>query len=277
MVARSNEHALRVTGVGHAVLAVSVAGLGAMLLSGTFVYVWAPIPVWVPGRSVLACASGVLMLAAAAGLLWRKTQLQASAVATLTFLCWFLLLQVPRLAHAPSRELLWSGAAQLVSVIAGAWILFATLTPPTEGQSRAFRGDRAVRIARRLYAVALPMFGLHHFFDLAGAAEAVPAWLPFGIGWASLTGVGHVAAGIGIAFGIVPRLAARLEAIMIAVFVLVVHVPGVIGAPRDGLQWSMLLVASVIDGAAWIVARSYVGPRVLGAEAPGPHGGHAER
>ena len=112
-------------------------------------------------------------------------------------------------------------------------------------------------MARYLYAVALPMFGLHHFFDLAGAAEAVPAWLPLRTGWAAVTGAGHVAAGVAILLGIVPRLAARLEAIMIGAFVVLVHVPGVIGAPRDGLQWSMLVVASVIGGAAWIVARSF--------------------
>jgi uncharacterized membrane protein YphA (DoxX/SURF4 family) len=243
--------------VRHAILAAAIAGLGALLLSGTFVYVWAPIPLWVPWRNVIAGAAGALMVASAAGLLWRKTRVRASAVATVTFLCWLVLLQVPRLMGAPSRELLWSGAAQILSVIAGTWVLFATPAPQAEGPNRSFRGDRAVRIARRLYAVALPMFGLHHFFDLPGAAEAVPAWLPFGIGWAALTGVGHIAAGIAIAFGILPRLAATLEALMIAVFVLLVHVPGVIGAPRDRLEWSMLAVAAVIDGAAWVVARSY--------------------
>jgi uncharacterized membrane protein YphA (DoxX/SURF4 family) len=121
-----------------------------------------------------------------------------------------------------------------------------------------------VRMARALYAVGLPLLGFHHFFDAPGAAEAVPAWLPFRLGWAYLTGAGHVAAGVAILLGIVPRLAATLEAIMVTVFVLLIHVPWVIGAPGDGLQWSMLFVASAIGGASWIVARSYAG----GAQPP---------
>jgi uncharacterized membrane protein YphA (DoxX/SURF4 family) len=126
-----------------------------------------------------------------------------------------------------------------------------------EGPERWYRGGRGVRLARSLYGVALPFFGLHHFVDLAGAAEAVPAWLPFGLGWAFLTGVGHVAAGIAILLGIVPRLAARLEAAMVTAFVVLVHVTGVIAAPRDSLQWTMLVVASAIGAAGWVVARSY--------------------
>jgi uncharacterized membrane protein YphA (DoxX/SURF4 family) len=259
--------------LGHVTYAASVAGIGGLLLWGTFVYVWAPIPQWVPARHGLACAAGALMLALAVALLWRKTVVPSAAGLTLLFLGWLLLVQTPRIMAAPSRELLWSGGAQLASVVAGGWIVFATLTSPTAGPGRQIRGVRGVRLARLLFAVALPMFGLHHFFDLAGAAEAVPAWLPFALGWAYLTGAGHIAAGVGILLGIVPRLSATLESIMITSFVLFVHVPGVIGAPRDLLQWTMLVVAAAIGGAAWIVAGSYrrIAPstsHAKGSEAP---------
>jgi uncharacterized membrane protein YphA (DoxX/SURF4 family) len=241
--------------------AAAVAGLGVLLLTAQMVYVWAPIPKWVPGRTVLAGVFGAVMVVVAMGLLWRKTVVPSSAAAASLFASWLLLLQLPRLAGAPSREVLWSGAAQLVSVTAGGWVLFASRTTATEGRWRWSRGDRGLPTARGLYALALPMFGLHHFFDLPGAAEAVPAWLPFPLAWGCLTGVGHVAAGLALLFGVVPRVAARLEASMISAFILLIHVPGVIGAPRDGLQWTELVVASVIGGAAWIAARSYASLR----------------
>ena len=93
-----------------AAYAVAVMGLGVMLLSSTFIYVWAPVPRWVPGRDGIAVGAGLGMLIAAAGLMWRRTVVASSALLTLLFLGWLLLLQVPRLAGAPSRELLWSGA-----------------------------------------------------------------------------------------------------------------------------------------------------------------------
>ncbi|HEY3816855.1 MAG TPA: hypothetical protein VGL81_06785 [Polyangiaceae bacterium] len=237
--------------------AAAVAGLGVLLLSGVFEYVWAPVPRWVPWRNVLAYAAGALMLVSAVGLPWRKTRMRSSAILTLLFLAWLLVLQMPRVIAAPSKEGLWAGGGQIATVVAGSWILFASLASPTEGRGRLVRGDRAVRMARSLFALALPLFGLHHFLDMAGAADAVPAWLPFRLGWAFLTGAGHVAAGAAILFGIVPRLAATLEAVMVSAFVVLVHLPGVIGAPRDALQWTMLVVASAIGGATWIVAGSF--------------------
>lgn len=237
--------------------AAAVVGLGVLLLSSEFVYVWVPVPPWVPWRHVLACASGALMLVSAVGLLWRKTVVPSSAILMVLFLSWLLFLQVPRIIAAPSKELLWAGGAQIATLVAGGWVLFDSFASKAESPGGRFRGGRGVRMARSLYAVALPLFGLHHFLDAAGAANAVPAWLPLRLGWAYLTGAGHVAAGAAILLGIVPRLAATLEAIMVSMFVLLVHVPGVIGAPGDPLQWTMFVVASAIGGAAWIVARSY--------------------
>jgi uncharacterized membrane protein len=247
---------MRVTGAGHAIYAGAVAGLGGLLLSGRFVYIYAPLPKWVPGRTVLAGAWGALMLLSAVALLWRKTVVSASAAVALSFLGWLLLLQLPRIITAPSNELLWSGAAQISSLVAGGWFLFASSASPAEGPGRWLGGSRGVRWARWTYALALPMFGLHHFLA-NGATQAVPAWLPFRVEWLYLTGAAHIAAGIALLLGIVPRLAATLEAIMIGAFVLLVHVPGVIGAPGDRLQWTMLVDACAIGGAAWIAAASW--------------------
>lgn len=46
----------------------------------------------------------------------------------------------------------------------------------------------------------------------ADAVELVPTWLPLRVSWVYLTGAGHVAAGLAILIGVVPRLAAVLEA-----------------------------------------------------------------
>jgi hypothetical protein len=246
---------------GLVLYAAAMAALGALLVSGHFVFVWAPVPRGVPGGSVIEHAAGAVLLAAAIGLVsWQRARAAAAATATAIFAGWLVLLQAPRLAVAPSRDVLWSGAAQLVAIAAGAWILCARASA---------RSERSVRIARVLYALVLPVMGVHHFLDVAATAEAVPAWLPFRAAWGVLTGVAHIAAGVAILVGSgeastgnarvqrLARLAAMLEAIMISGFVLLIHVPGVMGAPSDGLQWSMLADAALIGGAAWVVAGSF--------------------
>jgi uncharacterized membrane protein len=234
---------------GLVVYAVTVAAMGALVVSGQFVYVWAPIPDWVPRGDVLAAAAGAVMAASAIALLWRKTARVASSILAVLFACWFAFLQVPQIIAAPSEEALWAGAAELLTLVAGGWVI-----------TSAWRSPRARWMARSLYAVALPMLGLHHLLA-QGAVGVVPAWLPFPSAWLYLTAFGHMAAGLAILVGIIPRVAAILEAIMITAFVVLVHVPGVIGAPRDPLQWTMLVVASAIASAAWIVADSYATAR----------------
>jgi len=84
----------------------------------------------------------------------------------------------------------------------------------------------------------------------------VPSWLPYRLGFAYLTGAGHLTAGLALLLGIVPALAATLEASMITSFVLLLHMPGVFSEPHSRLQWTMLSVASAHAGAAWLIAGS---------------------
>jgi uncharacterized membrane protein YphA (DoxX/SURF4 family) len=86
---------------------------------------------------------------------------------------------------------------------------------------------------------------------VGATAAMVPAWLPHRVFFAYLTGTGHLSAGIAIVCRAVPRLAAILEASMIGVFVLLLHLPGVFYSPNNRLQWTMLFVASALAGAAW--------------------------
>jgi uncharacterized membrane protein len=143
------------------------------------------------------------------------------------------------------------------TVVAGGWILLVSPGRAPASSAARLLGDRGASLARRLYAVGLPLVGLAHFLGADGATAYVPTWLPLRVGWVYLTGAGHVAAGLAILFGVVPRLAAVLEAAQITAFVILVHVPAVCGAPGDRLQWAMLVYALSIGASAWLVAASF--------------------
>jgi hypothetical protein len=42
---------------------------------------------------------------------------------------------------------------------------------------------------------------------------------------------------------------------MMASFVLLVHIPRVIGAPDQHIEWVMVSVATALSGAAWLVRK----------------------
>jgi uncharacterized membrane protein YphA (DoxX/SURF4 family) len=126
-------------------------------------------------------------------------------------------------------------------------------------------GACAMRAALVLFGLTCVFYGCSHFAYAEYTATMVPTWLPGRSGLAYLTGMGHLAAGIGMIFGVLPRLAATLEAIMMSFFGLLVWVPSFFAQPRPTWatppenQWSELVVTLMLTASAWMVADSLRG------------------
>ena len=249
---------MHVTGFGRLLFVLGLAGLGVLsLFSRDFPYTWEPVPMWVPGREVLAVLSGLLLLAGAIALLIKRTAFPAASVLTAFLLGWVLVLQAPRAAQDPGNMGMWLGVAESTFLFSGGWILTALLAG-TENRARMpfLTVERAIRIARILFGLACLPLGLSHFVYTAATAGMIPAWIPAHQGFAYFTGICHFAAGLGVLFGVFPRLAATLEAVMISLFVLLLHIPAAVAEPSSRLMWTMVFVATALAGAVWVNAAS---------------------
>ena len=237
--------------------AVGMIGLGILaLVYGDFALVWQPVAPWIPGRTVLAYGAGLIMLFGGVGLLLRATAPWSARILFPYLIVW-LLLKVPALVVAPQMEAVWLGFGEIAVLLAGGWILFATLAGLREGSPLTFAtGEKGIRIARILFAVSLIPIGLSHLVYVKETAALVPAWLPYRVGWAYLTGAGQIACGLGVLFSIFPRVAAWAEAGMISLFTLLVWGPAIVAAPRTRLPWTAFFISWAIASAAWVVAQN---------------------
>lgn len=233
-------------------LALGLLALGVLtIIYGDFALQWQPVPNWVPARHLVAYLSGALLLFTGAGLLWRRTELVATRIFYIYSLIW-LALKIPALFAGPLDEGNWLGAGELAVIAAGGLMLVAS--------------DRRQRsVARYAFAVALIPVGISHFVYAKATIGFVPSWLPFRAFWAYLGGAGHIAAGLGVLFGVRALLAARLEAAMIGAFTLLVWLPGVMNDPTARLQWTAFFMSWIIGSAAWVVAESMLKPQASGA------------
>jgi uncharacterized membrane protein YphA (DoxX/SURF4 family) len=240
---------------GLILFAVGLIGLGILaLVYGDFALVWQPVAAWVPGRTGLAYLSGVLMLLCGAGLLFGTT-VKWSVRILFPYLIVWALLKVPALVVAPQIEGVWLGLGELLMLLAGGWTLFAVFAELPEGSILTFAvGERGIIIARILFAVWVIPVGLSHLFYVNATVSFIPAWIPFKTFFAYLTGIGHMASGVGVLFSILPRVAAWAEAGMLTVITLLVWAPAVTAAPKTRMPWTAFFISWAITAAVFVVA-----------------------
>ena len=99
----------------------------------------------------------------------------------------------------------------------------------------------ATSSARYLFAIPIGIFGLFHFMNGAAMAGMVPSFIPGGVFWVYLTGAALLAASVSLIIRKKDKLAGFLLGVMLLIFVLTMHLPGVIGG-GDMAQMSMTML-----------------------------------
>jgi uncharacterized membrane protein len=105
-----------------------------------------------------------------------------------------------------------------------------------------------------LVAISLVIFGVQHFIYGGFVATLVPAFMPGRLFWAYFVGVAFFAAAIGILTRMLARPAATMLGVMFFLFVVLLHIPRIVGSWHDGNEWTSGFVALAACGGAWILA-----------------------
>lgn len=252
---------MRAVRLGKDSFAVASAGLAIWSLAYAH-FAWQSLPAWIPWREGWVYGSALVILIASAGLCFWRTALPG-ALALSIYQGVSAAICIPLILATPLSLGAWYPFCEALTPFTGAWILYALLHRQSRGSVTPITGRGAVRTAQVLFGLTCIFYGWSHFVYAAYTAGLVPAWLPGHLGFAYFTGLGHIAAGLGIVIGVLPGLAATLEAIMMSSFALLVWVPSFFAQPAPkwatppAHQWSDLIVTLVLAAAAGIVAISF--------------------
>jgi uncharacterized membrane protein len=254
---------MRIASMGQLVFAATLIVIGILgLTKADFVGIWQGVPKGVPARMDLAYLCACVSLAAGAGLLVPRAAAAAARWLLGSLLLWLLLFKVPGILHAPMVEVSWEDCAETVVIVAAAWVLYASFAAGWDRKRLGFAtGEQGLRIARTLYGLALIPFGLAHFVYIRETAALVPAKLPAHMAFAYFTGCAYIVAGIAVIAGRYARLAARLSALQMGVFTLLVWAPIVAAGTEDVFQLNESIISLALTASGWVVADSYGGLR----------------
>ncbi len=114
------------------------------------------------------------------------------------------------------------------------------------------------KVGKYLYAIPFLIFGLMHLMKGGDMMGYVPSFIPGGVFWVYLTGLALIAASVSIFTNKKTKLACLLLAIMLMVFILTIHIPGLFSddAMQTQMAMTMMLKDLALAGAALMISGS---------------------
>jgi uncharacterized membrane protein YphA (DoxX/SURF4 family) len=244
---------------GRIIFAIAMVFFGAQFLifvssmSGPL-----PGPPWSHGvlsLDWLACVGFILAgVSIATGTMARLVAMVLGVVLLFYALFRYVPMLVTRI-HDPGP---WTVIFEILAMVGGAWVLAASF--PADGlgsQSWDSMVWRLADVGRLLIAISLVVFAVQHFMYAGFVANFIPGWIPARLFWAYFTGIAFVAAAISIATKRMLGMAAMLLGTMFFLWVVLLHIPRVAGAIRNGNEVTSLFVAVAMCGLSFVLAGTY--------------------
>jgi len=280
---------------GQVLVAASLAAFGVQQwLWGDFIPGRAPaFPDGLPGRLVWAYLTGTGLIATGASVLIAVAQPSAERVrlartaalwTAVVILGWSGMRLLPAVADDVLLGGSWTRLGKALMLSGGTLAVAGTL-PAFTGRDGvlgpAMRAtDAFVATGRACLAVFFILCGVQHFIWIDFVATLVPAWIPGPYFWSWFAGVALIAGGAGMLLPPVTALSARLSALMVFLWVVMLHVPRALSAMDAGSsrnEWTAVFEALAVTGIALVAAGRGSRARERGAEpvrtAPAPRSG----
>ena len=214
------------------------------------------VPAWLGPAAAWGWVTGIGFLAVAVAVITNTMAKQAALLMAWVMLAFVLFLQVPyQLAHYPAHLGSWTNPLKGLCISGCAFIVAECTSfnaPPNAFFSLL---QKLAPIGLYFFGIMHLLFGIDHFLYTDFCASLIAGWIPWHTFWTYLAGVALIAAGAGIMLDIKRRLAANLLAIILFIWVLVLHIPRAVANPHgdESNEWTSVFEALAFSGVAYLI------------------------
>jgi uncharacterized membrane protein len=245
--------------IGRIFYGISIAGIGfPTIYYKVFPYMLLPPQYLTPSYSMIAYISGALLFLAGAFIVLQKQTRLISLLLGCVLLLIFCFFFIPYMFSADSnyKHLTeWENAEKELSLAGGAFVIAGCFSEKNKTPLGRFWG-MLIPFGVILFSIPIISFGILHFQLAKEVSTMVPSWIPFPVFWTYFAGTALIGSGIAMILKIKPGLIAALLGIMIFIWFITIHIPGVLyssPADMDGEVTSAFL-ALVYSGIAFVIA-----------------------
>ena len=144
------------------------------------------------------------------------------------------------------QPIIWMSAAGLALLVIGLWAARNDI-------AQAHGLNRIVALTNLCFAIPLAVFGAEHFALGNSMIGLVPPYMPGRLSWIYIVGVALIIASLSIATRIQVRWSGLLFAIMMFLFVAMIHLPGAIKS-GDRIIWTIVIREMSFGGGGLVLA-----------------------
>lgn len=203
----------------------------------------------VPVRDALLYATALGLIVGGVAI-QRKDAARMGAAALLAVNGLYCVFYVPQLIAAPLVYASWGNFGEQLALVSAAGLLFAGASPADRTWRRPL-----MQASYLLFAVCVVSFGLYQTLNVAYTASLVPKWIPPGqVFWVNLTTVAFFLAAIALFVHRLDVLAARLLALMLLLFQVLIWIPAVAVQPSSRGLWGENVQNFAIAASARLIA-----------------------
>lgn len=117
--------------------------------------------------------------------------------------------------------------------------------------------NNILNLGKWFFILPFAVFGVLHIMNANAMADMVPAYFSGGSLWVYLTGIAQIAFAVSAIFGKYDKLAAALCALMLLIFILTLHLPGLSNMEMSKLAMTNMLKDLGLIGGAMMYATNF--------------------
>jgi uncharacterized membrane protein YphA (DoxX/SURF4 family) len=202
--------------------------------------------------NLLAYLTGAVIAFSAIFIAFDKNVKSMSLFLGSFLLLFFLLGHLPnRFANQPGNLGAWTDALKCLTLAGGAFVV-SGLYPDRKSNGMVIFLQRLSAYGKYFFALLLVIFGIDHFLYAEFVKTLVPGWIPGNLFWTYLAGLALIGSGLAIFINFKPKTISLLLAVMLLIWLLVLHIPRAFAAPVTdyGNEWTSVFECLAFAGIA---------------------------